>query len=202
MIDNKTIGNFINELKSSAPTPGGGGVASLISAQGVALIMMVSNLTVNNKKYSEQYELCNDTLNKCQELLEVLLAGVDEDATEFRKVIEAYDLPHTTDEEKNKRSLAISQASISATEAPLKVMEACEQALKLDLAILGNSNPNVESDLYVAARCLHAGLLSAKYNVDANIGGIRKINPELATKYSKQAEYYVKSANSLINKLF
>lgn len=202
MVRNKTIGSFIDELKSDAPTPGGGGVASLSAAQGVALIMMVANLTVNNEKYIEWHELCKKTLARCQDLLDILVDGVDDDAVQFKKVISAYGLPCGTDEEKEQRSLAISEASISAAEAPLRVMEASAEALELDVAIIGKSNPNVESDLYVAARCLHSGLLSAKYNVDANIGGIKTINPELAAEYAEKSEALVSKADTIINQLF
>ncbi len=202
MFVEKSITDFINELKSAAPTPGGGGVAALTAAQGTSLVMMVANLTVDNDKYSEWHSLCNSVLEECQDLLDVLVAGVDNDAEEFRKVIAAYGLPKGTEEEKQRRSKAVSEASISAAEAPLAVMEASLRALELDASILGKSNPNVESDLYVAARCLHAGLLSAKYNVDANLEGIRKINPDKAEKYNAQAVELVQRSNELIDKIF
>lgn len=202
MIKESTITNFINELKSEAPTPGGGGVAALNSAQGVALIMMVANLTVNNDKYIEWHDICKSTLEECQKLLDVLVDGIDEDAKEFYKVINAYGLPKETAEDKEKRSKAISEASISAAEAPLNVMEASLIALELDLAILEKSNPNVKSDLYVAARSLQAGLLSAKYNVDANIPGISKINPALADESRKKADELIERCNSLMERIF
>lgn len=202
MIIDKKIKDFINELKSSTPTPGGGGVASLNSAQGVALIMMVANFTVNNDKYCEWHTLCNSVLSECQELLDILMKGIDDDAEEFTKVIAAYGLPKESDEDKEKRSRAISEASISAAEAPLRVMKASARALELDLSILGKSNPNIESDLYVAARSLQAGLLSAKYNVDANIGGIKKINPDLAEEYKIKADELIDKCNELMGKMF
>ena len=55
MTENQKIIDFLNELKSAAPAPGGGAVAALTGAQGAALIMMVANLTVGKKK-SEEYE--------------------------------------------------------------------------------------------------------------------------------------------------
>ena len=202
MIIDRTITDFIDELKSSAPTPGGGGVSALNSAQGVALIMMVANLTVENEKYTEWHSLCNSVLEECQTLLDTLVKGVDDDAEEFHKVITAYGLPRSTDEEKKQRSRAISEASITAAKAPLRVMKASARALELDIAILGKSNPNVESDLFVAARSLQAGLLSAKYNVDANLGGIRKIDPELADEFSTKADELIEKCNALIAKVF
>ena len=56
MTENQKIIDFLNELKSAAPAPGGGAVAALTGAQGAALIMMVANLTVGKKKYEEYAE--------------------------------------------------------------------------------------------------------------------------------------------------
>lgn len=202
MIIDKSIKKFIDELKSASPTPGGGGVAALNSAYGIALIMMVANFTVNNGKYIEWHSMCNEVLSKCQNLLDVLTKGVDDDAEEFNKVISAYRLPVETAEEKVIRSKEISKASISAAEAPLRVMEASIRGLELDISILGKSNPNVESDLFVAARSLQAGILSAKYNVIANIEGIKKINPELAADFKTKSNEIVDRCNELIGEIF
>lgn len=52
MIKDQKITDFLNDLKSEAPAPGGGAVAALTGAQGAALIMMVANLTIGKKKYA------------------------------------------------------------------------------------------------------------------------------------------------------
>ena len=46
---------FADETFSSAPVPGGGGVAALVGSIGAALAGMVCNLTTGKKKYA-QYE--------------------------------------------------------------------------------------------------------------------------------------------------
>ena len=43
---------FLAQLASKAPTPGGGGTAALVGAAGVALGNMVGCLTVGKKKYA------------------------------------------------------------------------------------------------------------------------------------------------------
>ncbi|MDE2258900.1 MAG: cyclodeaminase/cyclohydrolase family protein, partial [Betaproteobacteria bacterium] len=40
---------FLDELASAAPTPGGGGAAAIMGAMGAALISMVANLTIGKK---------------------------------------------------------------------------------------------------------------------------------------------------------
>lgn len=178
MLVEKKITEFLQELKSDSPTPGGGGVASLVAANGVALIMMVANLTVGNDKYSE-YKLINESvLKESEELLETLTKGIDADAEVFSNLLEAY---------KTKDDKLIGTAAVAAAFAPIGVMNVCVRSLELCSALLGKSNPNVESDLYVAAQCLNAGLESAKYNVDANIDSIKKMDEHLAGEMSTGA---------------
>ncbi len=44
-----TTGQFLDELASSAPTPGGGGAAAVMGATGAALLSMVANITIGKK---------------------------------------------------------------------------------------------------------------------------------------------------------
>ena len=46
MSSDQTMQNFLDELASSASTPGGGGAAALAGAMGAALVGMVCNLTI------------------------------------------------------------------------------------------------------------------------------------------------------------
>ena len=43
MLIDKKVSNFLDELASNSPTPGGGSVAALAGALGAALISMVGN---------------------------------------------------------------------------------------------------------------------------------------------------------------
>lgn len=45
----RTCSQFLAELASKAPTPGGGGTAALVGAAGVALGNMVGNLTTGKR---------------------------------------------------------------------------------------------------------------------------------------------------------
>ena len=51
MLEMKTT-EFLEELSSKAPVPGGGGASAAVGAFGAALGMMVANLTVGKKKYA------------------------------------------------------------------------------------------------------------------------------------------------------
>ena len=168
-----TIDEYLGRLASHAATPGGGAAAALSSAQGAALVMMVANLTIGKPEYAEFEELNKDVLGEAEILLNSLKEGIDNDADAFGKVAAAYKLP----KEDENRDAEIASASVLAAEAPLVVMEDSLSALRLAATLKGRSNKNLESDIYVAALCLYAGIRSAKMNVDANLKVLWKADP-------------------------
>ena len=48
---NLKVKEFIEQVDSNSPAPGGGSVAALMSVLGVSLAKMVGHLTINKKKY-------------------------------------------------------------------------------------------------------------------------------------------------------
>ena len=126
-----TIKNWFEELKSDLPAPGGGGVAAMSGANGIALIMMVANHTVGKAKYADFEELNRDTIDECEVLLQRMIDGIGNDKVAFEKVTNAYGLPRSTDEEKTERSRIIAEASVGAAEAPLAVMRDAVRGLEL-----------------------------------------------------------------------
>ena len=50
---NEPLKKYIDELAAKQPTPGGGSAAALAGAMGSALLEMVCNFTIGNKKYKD-----------------------------------------------------------------------------------------------------------------------------------------------------
>ncbi len=198
---NDTVTGFLGKLGSGDPTPGGGAAASLSSAMGASLLMMVANHTIGKKRYEELEALNLEVRSSAEELLAILEDGIDEDAIAFGKVSAAYGMPRTTDEEKTARSAAIGEASVSAANAPMKVMEASLEGLHLAKQLKGNSNPNLESDILVAALSFNSGLVSASYNVEANLSGIRKKDPDLADRMKTRSDDIISEAAELVGEI-
>ena len=192
------IEDYLKRLGSGEPTPGGGAAAALTSAQGAALIMMVANHTIGKPKYAEFEELNKDILSEAEVLLGSLADGIDNDAAAFGKVSAAYALPKTNEE---KRSAAISAASVLAAEAPLMVMEDSLAALRLAATLKGRSNRILESDIFVAALHLYAGIRSAYYNVEANMPAIEKADPALALEMRQHTADILSDANEIFAEL-
>lgn len=50
------MNDFIDQLASAAPTPGGGGASACVGALASALASMVGNLTVGKKTYARTWK--------------------------------------------------------------------------------------------------------------------------------------------------
>lgn len=172
MLCEKTVSEFINELASNAPAPGGGSVAALSGALGAALTSMVSNLTIGKKKYLDVESEVKNILSKSEELRKNFTALIDKDTEAFNKVMEAYSLPKDTDDQKALRTAAIQEATKEATLVPLRVMKLVVDALALTKVIAEKGNSNSISDAGVGALMLHAAAEGAALNVLINLNGI------------------------------
>ena len=173
MLTTKTVNEFINDVASGSPAPGGGSVAALAGALGTALTAMVSNLTIGKKKYLDVQGEMERVLKQSETLRASFAKLIDDDAEAFNTVMCAFNLPKETEEGKTKRAAAIQQSTKNATEIPLRVMQLCEQALVLTQAAAEKGNVNSISDAGVAALMLHAACLGAKLNVQINLGSLK-----------------------------
>ncbi len=172
MMTSKTVNDFINDVASSSPAPGGGSVAALAGTLGIALTSMVCNLTIGKKKYLDVESEIKEVLKRSETLRASLTTLIDEDTEAFNAVMNAMSLPRETEEQKKERAAAIQKATKNATEVPIRVMNLCEDALTLTMTVAEKGNTNSVSDAGVAALMLYAACLGAKLNVQINLGGI------------------------------
>ena len=173
MLMSKQVHDFLAELKSDSPAPGGGSAAALAGAIGAALGIMVGNLTVNNDKYIAVHEQACQLIQELEEYLTRLEEYVDEDTKVFTQVMQAYKLPKSNDEEKAFRSKTIQRTMQSAAQLPMKVAVICQDVLKVSVLMLEIGNVNAASDAAVAGRMAHAAMWSAIYNVKINLASIK-----------------------------
>src|SRR5437588_12498597 len=135
-----TVQDFIEELASASPTPGGGSASALAGAMAAAMVEMACNLTVGREKFRDVEGELQTVLARATELREQMLAAVDEDTTAYDAVSQAYKLPKGTDEEKAVRTAAIQQALRLASEVPLRVAQAAAEAVQLALIAQQKAN--------------------------------------------------------------
>jgi formiminotetrahydrofolate cyclodeaminase len=173
MTKTSSIENFLDNLASERPTPGGGGAAALCGAIGAALVSMVANLTIGKKNYEAVWQDLEAVNTKAEALRVELTGAIEEDVMAFNSVMAAYGLPRATEEEKAKRAAAIQAALKDATFAPLRAVKACFEVIRLSAAVAEKGNLNVISDAGVAVLSANAGLRSAALNVFVNAKAIK-----------------------------
>lgn len=172
MLVTKTVNQFLDELASSSPAPGGGSVAALAGALGAALTSMVCNLTIGKKKYAGVQEEMKAILTQAEDLRTKFTGLVDKDTDAFNKVMEAFSLPKETEPQIALRRAAINEATKEATLIPLEVMKHCIDAMALAQDVAANGNPNSVSDAGVSALLLHAACEGAALNVRINLSSL------------------------------
>lgn len=172
-IKDKPVTAFLDELASSAATPGGGSAAAIMGGMGAALVSMVCNLTIGKKAYVEVEGDMKDLLAKAEALRARLTDFIRADVEAFDGLMAAYGLPKDTDEQKAARSAAIQEGLKKATDAPLACARACADVIALSLIAAEKGNTNVVSDAGVAALAAVAALRSAALNVDINVPSIK-----------------------------
>lgn len=165
----ESLASFLDQLASSAPTPGGGSVAALCGALSAALGSMVANLTLGREKYRDVEPEVRAALERAEQLRSRFLALIDQDIAAYGALSAAYRLSKSTAEEQATRSSQIQAALIGAAEAPLRMVEQARQALDLCRTLVSVGNPNVISDVGVAAITAYAALESGALNVLINL---------------------------------
>lgn len=173
LVPAKGMPDFLNDLASSSPTPGGGSAAALNGAMGTALLTMVANLTVGKKGYEEFEEELKIARDRLLPLRERFLNLVEEDADSFKKVMAAYKLPKMTELDKQERDLAVSEALKLAAEVPFKTLSLALDVLRMSRPIVEYGNKNSVSDSGVGTMNLDAAFKGARLNVLINLGGIK-----------------------------
>ena len=99
-----TVKGFADETLRESPAPGGGSVAAYMGALGAALGTMVANLSAHKPGWDDRWEEFSRWADKGVELEEELLRLVDEDTEAFNRIMAAFSMPKSTEEDKRLRS--------------------------------------------------------------------------------------------------
>ena len=170
------INDFINEVDSKSPAPGGGSVAALAGSLSSSLARMVCHLTVGKKKFKaledDIQSLVFDAMSSLEEQKDIFTVLVDKDTEAFNQIMEAFKLPKETEEQKLFRSRKIEEATIVAIEVPKEVAENGRNVLQSLQILMQYGNKNCLSDLGVSALLLHTTIIGAVMNMKINLPGI------------------------------
>lgn len=167
------LDEFVEKAASAEPVPGGGSIAAVCGALGVALTEMVANLTIGKDKYSDVQNEMKNIINQSKQLREKLLDDIERDANSFNGVLKAFKLPKGNDEERNVRSTKIQEEYKVAVGVPYDVALTCYKIFPLAEMVVEKGNNSAETDGLVATMCARTAVLAALYNVKINLNSIK-----------------------------
>ena len=168
-----TCKGFAEETASESPAPGGGSIAAYMGALGAALGTMVANLSAHKPGWDDRWEEFSDWAERGQTLMQELLHLVDEDTAAFNRIMAVFAMPKSTDEERAARSAALQEATLYATEVPLRTMRTAMEVFPIVRTMAAEGNPNSVSDAGVGALAARSAVYGARLNVRINAAGLK-----------------------------
>ncbi|MDO5027288.1 MAG: cyclodeaminase/cyclohydrolase family protein [Tissierellia bacterium] len=170
MLINNSIKDYMDDLSSDRPAPGGGSVSAVSGSLGVSIMQMVCSLSIGKKGLEDYQDILVDMLDKSQAYKDYFLQAIDEDCNCYPSIISAYRLPKNSDQEKKDRLEQIQKAYKYATEIPFTIGQKGHEFLDLLEKVIDISNKNIITDAYVSANqmqaCIDGALINAKINLN------------------------------------
>lgn len=160
----KPATQFLSELSSNAPVPGGGGASAAVGAFAAALGMMVTNLTIGKKKYADYDEEVKAVRDRLEGLRDQLIDLVDGDAVAFEPLSKAYSIPKDDPERDTIMENALYEASV----VPMSIMETVLAAAKELEVLVEKGSKLAVSDVGVGILFAQAAIEGASLNVYIN----------------------------------
>jgi formiminotetrahydrofolate cyclodeaminase len=169
----QSLEKYLADASAGEPTPGGGSASAFAGALGAAMGCMAANFTVGRKKFERVWPRVSELLEQCERAREALLGLADADVAAYSHVSRAYAMPKETPDEKAARAAAIRDALKLAMQAPSKTFAVCAETIRAIDELADLANPNLLSDIGVAAALLLAALEGAQLNIEVNLACIK-----------------------------
>ena len=197
------VDEFLNELASSSPAPGGGSVSALAGANGCSLMLMVGNLTTSKKKFASLDENVRTSYLNSLDIFKKnnnsFINLIDADTDAFNQLMKAFKLPKNSDEEIAQRIKEIDKANLTCIRVPLNVSALALETLRLVEDMIEYSNKNTLSDQGVCVLMLYSAIEGAAMNVMINLPGLN--DDDLKREFKQTINEIISEAEQIKEKL-
>ena len=169
----KPLQQFLDELASSQPTPGGGSASALCGAMGAALASMVARLTLGKAAYADVQPEIEKLLSETEILRERFQLLMQEDMDAYGRLSAAYKMPRSIPEESEARSQAIQVRLVEAALVPLEVVESVSKLLQYCSRIAEIGSANVLGDVATGSLLASSAANGAAEMVRVNLHAMK-----------------------------
>lgn len=163
------IDEYVKELGSKAPVPGGGGASAVAGALSAALACMVCNLTVGKKSYVTVEDDVKKILADMNKHIESFIKLSDKDAEVFYPLSQAYGFKPQNNEEKKLHEENMEKLLFNAAMVPLDIMKEAYSMLGAIDFLAKKGSKLAVSDAGVAVSMLRSAVCGAMMNVVINV---------------------------------
>lgn len=193
------IDDYLKEVASKAPIPGGGGASAVAGALSAALSSMVCNLTVGKKSYMAVEDDIKKILESMNSHIDSFLKLVDKDAEVFYPLSQAYGFKPKDEKEKSEHEKNMEKLLLDAAMIPLEVMKEARGMLDDIKFLAKNGSKLAVSDAGVAVSLLRSAVSGAMMNVVINLKYMKdkKLAGELLDEASELLENTMEKADTV-----
>ena len=190
----KSVREFVAAAAAKTPTPGGGSVAGVVGALGVALGEMALNFTRGKKKYA-QHEAFHEHLGqRLEKARQMFLDLVGDDMAAYNLYQETAKQPQGP-----QRDAALQVAVSAAISVPREMTKLSLAVLEDLLSLADKCNPWLISDLAAAAALAAATVRLCDYNVRINVPQVS--DPQAAQMLRQFSRDDLARANQLLDEI-
>lgn len=159
-----SIADYLNQLSSASPTPGGGSVSALLGAIGFSLGNMVANLTkeqTSSLEVKSEMQLITEQLNT---IIQNFLVLMKQDEAAFLPLSKAYHLPLETPGIDEIMEAALKSAAF----VPYEVLSLLGNTIDIFDKIYFMNISHATSDIGIGVSICKAALESSILNITIN----------------------------------
>jgi methenyltetrahydrofolate cyclohydrolase len=194
---NSQAEQLLQRASSTDPTPGGGAIAAVAAAFGMSLVRMAIGVTISAGDSAAGYAAqLAGAQSRARELQAGFVEAADRDVAEFDALMAGYRMPRDTDDERERRSRAIDEATLTATRGPLGLAEASVVGIALVDEIEPSIKATIVSDAQAGRDLLRGAALAALRTADINLTALEERGHFEATGLRERRDAVLRAAIS------
>lgn len=168
---NEPLTTYLDDAAAAQPTPGGGSVAAVAAALASTMASMAAAFTAGKERFKDVEPEIQGALGRLAALRARLLDLAHADMDAYAAVMAAYRLAKGNDEEKADRAAAVAKATRDSLDVVEAVLAAAGETIRIGRRLADIANPNLASDVGVAAELALGAARAAAVNVAVNLVG-------------------------------